>query len=77
MVFQLAVELASELNGEIINADAMQMYEGLEIITNKIPESERKGIPHHLMGCIGLLEQTWTVGVFTKKALGVVSYPLL
>lgn len=47
---QFAVELAKALNGEIINADAMQMYEGLDIITNKHPVNEREGIPHHLLG---------------------------
>lgn len=34
---QLAVDLASRFNGEIINGDAMQMYRGLPIITNQIP----------------------------------------
>jgi tRNA dimethylallyltransferase len=46
----------------------MQLYEGLPIITNKMPENERKGIPHHLLGCIGLEEPTWTVGQFVSKA---------
>ncbi|OCK85651.1 tRNA isopentenyltransferase [Lepidopterella palustris CBS 459.81] len=69
---ELAVDIASRFNGEIINGDAMQMYHGLPIITNKIPEAERKGIPHHLLGCIGLQEETWTVGRFVDKALGVI-----
>jgi tRNA dimethylallyltransferase len=46
----------------------MQLYEGLPIITNKMPENERNGIPHHLLGCIGLEEPTWTVGQFVSKA---------
>lgn len=46
----LAVELAKALNGEIVNADAMQMYQGLDIITNKHPIRQRGGIPHHLLG---------------------------
>lgn len=66
---QLAVEIASRFNGEIINSDAMQLYHGLPIITNKMLENERKGIPHHLLGCIGLEEETWTVGKFVEKAL--------
>ena len=69
---QLAVEIASRFNGEIINGDAMQLYHGLPIITNKMLENERKGIPHHLLGCIGLEEETWTVGKFVEKALIVV-----
>lgn len=65
---QLAVELAARFNGEIINGDAMQLYDGLPIITNKIPVEERKGVPHHLLGCIGLDEPTWTVGEFVRQA---------
>ncbi|KAK5167823.1 tRNA dimethylallyltransferase, mitochondrial [Saxophila tyrrhenica] len=68
---QLAVELAKRYNGEIINGDAMQLYAGLPIITNKITAEEQQGIPHNLLGCIGLHEQTWVVGTFVKKALGV------
>jgi tRNA dimethylallyltransferase len=50
----------------------MQLYEGLPIITNKITQAEMKSVPHHLLGCIGLREETWTVGKFVSKALGVV-----
>jgi hypothetical protein len=69
---KLAVELAQQFNGEIINGDAMQMYEGLPIVTNKIPTEERCGIPHHLLGIIGLQSPTWTVGVFKKRATEIV-----
>lgn len=47
----------------------MQLYSGLPIITNKIPESERNHIPHHLLGCIQLDEPTWTVSNFVASAL--------
>ena len=50
----------------------MQLYHGLPIITNKITEEEMMGVPHHLLGQIGLEEETWTVGKFVKNALGVV-----
>ena len=60
--------LAERYNGEIINADALQMYEGLPITTNKILVEERKGVPHHLLGCIGLEENAWTVGRFVREA---------
>ncbi|KAF8473530.1 IPP transferase-domain-containing protein [Kalaharituber pfeilii] len=49
---QLAVDLSRTLNGEIINADAMQMYEGLEVMTNKMPIAERMGIRHHYLGIV-------------------------
>lgn len=65
---QLAIDLATRFNGEIINGDAMQMYDGLPIITNKITVTEQKGIPHHLLGFIALDEEPWRVGLFKKKA---------
>ena len=65
---KLAVTLAQRFNGEIINADALQMYKGLPIATNKITDEERGGIPHHLLGCIGLEEEPWTVGKFVEEA---------
>ncbi|KAI9671420.1 MAG: hypothetical protein M1831_004329 [Alyxoria varia] len=68
----LAVDLALRFNGEIINGDAMQLYDGLPIITNKIPAHERRGVPHHLLGCIGLHETTWTVGNFVRQATAVI-----
>ncbi|THX34215.1 tRNA isopentenyltransferas-like protein [Aureobasidium pullulans] len=70
---ELAVNIARKYNGEIINGDAMQLYEGLPIITNKMPEDERSGIPHHLLGCIGLNEETWAVGNFVSNALAKIS----
>ena len=72
MTHQLAVELACQYNGEIINADAMQMYRGLPIITNKISPEEQRSIPHHLLGNIGLDEDTWTVGVFKREASKII-----
>ncbi|ORX46079.1 tRNA isopentenyltransferase [Hesseltinella vesiculosa] len=46
---QLGVEICKALGGQVINADAMQVYKGLDIITNKMPMHERLGIQHHLM----------------------------
>ncbi|KAE9374803.1 mitochondrial putative tRNA dimethylallyltransferase [Stipitochalara longipes BDJ] len=65
---QLAIDLAKRFNGEVINGDAMQMYDGLPIITNKITVEEQQGIPHHLLGFIALNEEPWRVGLFKKKA---------
>lgn len=45
---KLSIELAKKLNGEIINADAMQVYKGLNIGTAKVTEKEKENIPHHL-----------------------------
>jgi tRNA dimethylallyltransferase len=46
----------------------MQMYKGLPIVTNKIPDNERNSIPHHLINFIGLNEEPWTVGHFVSEA---------
>ncbi|KAK2433784.1 adenylate isopentenyltransferase 3, chloroplastic [Trifolium repens] len=49
---KLAVDLASHFPIEVINADSMQVYSGLDILTNKIPFSEQNGVPHHLLGTV-------------------------
>ncbi|KPI41758.1 tRNA dimethylallyltransferase, mitochondrial [Cyphellophora attinorum] len=68
----LAVSLAKRFNGEIINADAIQLYQGLPIITNKISVEEQQGIPHHLLGVIGLEEEAWTVHRYVREARRVI-----
>lgn len=45
----LSLDLAERLDGEIVNTDAMQVYRGMDIGTAKLPEAERRGIPHHLL----------------------------
>ena len=45
---KLSIELAKKVNGEIINADSMQVYKDLDIGTAKIKEEEKENIPHHL-----------------------------
>jgi len=45
----LAVSLARALDGEVINADSMQLYRGMDIGTAKLSVAERHGIPHHLL----------------------------
>ena len=45
----LAVAVAKEIGGEIVNADSMQLYKGMDIGTAKLSIEERKGIPHHLL----------------------------
>ncbi|XP_065854995.1 adenylate isopentenyltransferase 5, chloroplastic-like [Euphorbia lathyris] len=47
---KLSVDLATNIEAEIINSDKMQVYKGLDIVTNKIKEDEQNGIPHHLLG---------------------------
>ena len=45
----LGIELALRLGGEIINCDSVQVYREIEIATAKVPPSERRGVPHHLI----------------------------
>jgi len=45
----LSLRLAQELNGEVVNADSMQLYLGLDIGTAKLTETERDGVPHHVL----------------------------
>ncbi|CAK9153843.1 unnamed protein product [Ilex paraguariensis] len=49
---KLAIDLASHFPIEIINADSMQVYQGLDVLTNKVPAQDQKGVPHHLLGTI-------------------------
>src|SRR5262245_39861781 len=62
----LAVALAEELNGEVINADAMQLYRGMDIGTAKITEAERGGVPHHLLDVLDVTE-TASVAAYQRQ----------
>ena len=53
----LAVELAKELKGHIVNADSMQLYKGMDIGTAKLSVEERQGIPHHLIDVLSVREE--------------------
>jgi tRNA dimethylallyltransferase len=54
---ELSLALARELNGEVINADSMQLYRGMDIGTAKLAEGERDGIPHHLLDIWDVTEE--------------------
>ncbi|KNA25291.1 hypothetical protein SOVF_007600 [Spinacia oleracea] len=47
---RLSIDLATHFQAEIINSDKIQVYKGLDIVTNKVTEEECRGIPHHLLG---------------------------
>ncbi|KAL7254697.1 hypothetical protein ACSBR1_008945 [Camellia fascicularis] len=47
---RLSIDLATNFPAEIINSDKIQIYRGLDIVTNKITNLERQGVPHHLLG---------------------------
>jgi len=68
----LAVSLAQEIGGEIINADSMQIYKGMDIGTAKLTESERAGIAHHLLDVLQVTEDA-TVAWYQGLARAAVS----
>ena len=53
----LAVEIAMALGGEVVNADALQFYRGMDIGTAKITPAERRGVPHHLLDVLDVHEE--------------------
>jgi tRNA dimethylallyltransferase len=61
----LAISLAQRLGGEIVNADSMQLYRGMDIGTAKLPEDAWGGIPHHLLD---IWEVTRTASVADYQA---------
>ena len=67
----LAVNLALELGGEVINADAMQFYRGMDIGTAKITMAERRGVPHHLLDILDVTQEA-SVSDFQRQARDVI-----
>ncbi|XP_010279080.1 PREDICTED: tRNA dimethylallyltransferase 9 isoform X2 [Nelumbo nucifera] len=64
---RLALELAKRLNGEIISADSVQVYRGLDIGSAKPSLSDRKEVPHHLVDILHPSEE-YSVGQFFEDA---------
>ena len=64
---KLSIALAKIYNGEIINADSMQVYKGLDIGTAKITKKERENIPHHLFD-IKDVQEEYSVYEYQKDA---------
>jgi tRNA dimethylallyltransferase len=63
----LALDVAERLGGEIVNADAMQLYRGMDIGTAKLTLAERRGIPHHQLDVLDVA-QTATVARYQEAA---------
>ena len=63
----LSVQLALKINGEIISADSMQVYRGMDIGTAKIREEEKCGVPHYLIDILNPDEE-FNVTIFKQKA---------
>jgi tRNA dimethylallyltransferase len=67
----LALALAQQLGGEVVNADSMQLYQGMDIGTAKLPASARAGVPHHLLD-IWPVRRTASVAEYQRLARAAV-----
>ena len=73
----LAVAVAKKLNAEIINADSMQVYKGMDIGTAKLSVEERQGVPHHLIDVLDINEEanvSWYQNLARKTIDELIKY---
>lgn len=66
---KLSIELANRFNGEIISADSMQIYKGLDISTAKATAAERSMAAHHMLDVCDIKTKSFTVVDFRDAAL--------
>lgn len=64
---EVALDLAEALGGEIVNADALQLYRGMDIGTAKVPVTERRGIPHHQLDVLEVTQEA-SVAAYQQAA---------
>jgi tRNA dimethylallyltransferase len=69
---ELALRIAAEFSGEIVNCDSLQLYRYLDIGTAKLPPGERRGIPHHLLDILDP-DQVYTAGEYIRAARPLVA----
>ena len=69
---ELSLRLARELDGEVINADSMQLYRGMDIGTGKLSAAERGDVPHHLLDIWDVAE-TASVSEYQRLARAVIA----
>ncbi|XP_036603802.1 tRNA dimethylallyltransferase isoform X1 [Trichosurus vulpecula] len=69
---KLALQLGQRLGGEIVSADSMQVYEGLNIITNKVSSQEQRLCQHHMISFVDPLVMNYTVVDFRNKATALI-----
>lgn len=68
---KLSIEIAKKYNGEIINADAVQVYKGLDIGSAKVTEEEKENIPHHLFD-IKEVDEEYTIYHYQQDARKII-----
>ena len=67
----LGVALARELGGEVVNADAMQLYRGMDVGTAKLPVAGRLGVPHHLLDVLDVRDEA-SVEAYQRRSRTVI-----
>jgi len=67
----LAVEVARQVDAEVVNADSMQLYRGMDIGTAKLSTEQQRGVPHHLLDVLEVTE-TATVAAYQRVARATV-----
>ncbi|MCK5003823.1 MAG: tRNA (adenosine(37)-N6)-dimethylallyltransferase MiaA [Candidatus Aminicenantes bacterium] len=68
---RLAVFLSEKFNGEIISADSVQIYKGFDIGSSKISESEKRGVPHHMIDILDA-DEHFSVNKFLELTVDIV-----
>lgn len=69
---KLAVRLAKQYNGEIVSADSMQVYRGMDIGTAKVTDAEKEGVPHHMID-VAEPEETYSAARYVDEASAVIA----
>lgn len=69
---RLAIELAQKFRGEILSADSMQVYRGLDIVTNKVTRDERNLVKHHMMDIADPLTR-FSIVDFRNRSMGIIN----
>jgi tRNA dimethylallyltransferase len=64
---ELAVRIAEEFSGEVVNCDSLQLYRHLDIGTAKLSPAERRGVPHHLLDVLEP-DQAFSAGEYARAA---------
>ena len=67
----VSIQTAKKLDCEIISADSVQIYRGLDIGSAKPTPEEREGVPHYLLDCVNIDEE-FNVALYRKKAIGCI-----
>src|SRR6201982_1268613 len=68
----LALCLAQQFGGEIVNCDSLQLYRGFDIGTAKPPPGDRRGIPHHLFDVL-TPQESYSAGEYAREARKVIA----